>query len=65
MVVDRPVEASPAAVRVEVVKLELLRGMDAHTMDLSMLPAERRRFLAGVGRCSGYSRPSRRLTPSR
>jgi hypothetical protein len=28
--------------------------MDAHTIDLSVLPAERRRFLAGVGR---------RLTP--
>ncbi|AHH97577.1 Tn3 family transposase [Kutzneria albida] len=45
-----PVEASPAAVKAEVVKLEYLRGLDAHTLDLSVLPAERRRFLATVGR---------------
>ncbi len=45
-----PVEASPAAVTAEVEKLEFLRGMDAHTLDLSILPAERRRFLATVGR---------------
>ena len=38
----------------ELEKLAFLRGMDAHTIDLSVLPAERRRFLAGVGR---------RLTP--
>jgi len=45
-----PVEASPAAVKVEVAKLAFLRGLDAHTLDLSGLPAERRRFLATVGR---------------
>jgi hypothetical protein len=45
-----PVEASPAAVKAEISKLEFLRGLDAHTMDLSVLPAERRRFLATVGR---------------
>ena len=45
-----PVEASPAAVRSEVGKLGFLRGLDAHTLDLSVLPAERRRFLATVGR---------------
>ena len=45
-----PVEASPAAVKAEIAKLEFLRGMDAHTLDLSVLPAERRRFLATVGR---------------
>jgi hypothetical protein len=45
-----PVEASPAAVKAEVAKLDFLRGMDAHTLDLSVLPAERRRFLATVGR---------------
>jgi hypothetical protein len=45
-----PVEASPAAVKAEVGKLEFLRGLDAHTLDLSVLPAERRRFLATVGR---------------
>ncbi|MET8011285.1 Tn3 family transposase [Streptomyces sp. NPDC005271] len=31
-------------------KLGFLRGMDAHTLDLTSLPAERRRFLATVGR---------------
>ena len=31
-------------------KLAYLRRLDAHTLDLSALPAERRRFLAGVGR---------------
>jgi TnpA family transposase len=45
-----PVEASPVAVKAEVAKLEFLRGLDAHTLDLSVLPAERRRFLAMVGR---------------
>ena len=45
-----PVEASPAAVKAEIAKLEFLRGMDAHTLDLSVLPAERRRFLATMGR---------------
>ncbi len=45
-----PVEASPAAVKAEVSKLEFLRSLDAHALDLSVLPAERRRFLATVGR---------------
>lgn len=36
--------------KTEVDKLAFLRRFDAHTLDLSMLPAERRRFLAGVGR---------------
>jgi Domain of unknown function (DUF4158)/Tn3 transposase DDE domain len=44
-----PASASPAAVKAELEKLAFLRGMDAHTLDLSALPAERRRFLAGVG----------------
>ncbi|WP_319018839.1 tyrosine-type recombinase/integrase [Microbispora sitophila] len=43
-------EASPAAVKAEIAKLEFLRGMGAHVLDLSVLPAERRRFLATVGR---------------
>ena len=51
---EQGAEASPAAVKAELEKLAFLRGLDAHTMDLSMLPAERRRFLAGLGR---------RLTP--
>lgn len=33
-----------------VAKLEFLRGLGADTLDLSVLPAERRRFLATVGR---------------
>ncbi|MDG3017226.1 Tn3 family transposase [Speluncibacter jeojiensis] len=45
-----PVEASAAAVKAEVGKLEFLRAMGAHTLDLSVLPAERRRFLATIGR---------------
>ena len=45
-----PVEASSAAVKAEVAKLEFLRGLGADTLDLSVLPAERRRFLATVGR---------------
>ncbi len=49
-----PVEASAAAVRAEVDKLAFLRGLGADRLDLSVLPAERRRFLATMGR---------RLTP--
>lgn len=45
-----PVAATPTAVRSELEKLAYLRGLDADTLDLSALPAERRRFLAGVGR---------------
>lgn len=45
---------SASAVKDELDKLAYLRRLDAHTLDLSQLPAERRRFLAMVGR---------RLTP--
>lgn len=45
-----PVEASPAAIKAEVTKLEFLRDLGADALDLSMLPADRRRFLATVGR---------------
>ncbi|MGH3529835.1 MAG: DUF4158 domain-containing protein, partial [Pseudonocardiaceae bacterium] len=45
-----PTTSSPAAVKEELAKLEFLRGLDAHTLDLSSLPAQRRRFLAGLGR---------------
>jgi hypothetical protein len=45
-----PTSSSPAAVKAELEKLAYLRRLDAHTLDLSMLPAERRRFLAGLGR---------------
>ena len=34
----------------ELEKLAYLRAIDAHTLDLSVLPAGRRRFLAGLGR---------------
>jgi len=38
-----PVSATPDAVKDELGKLAFLRGMDAHTIDLSALPAERAR----------------------
>lgn len=44
-----PTQANPAAVKAELAKLAYLRALDAHTLDLSVLPAQRRRFLAGVG----------------
>jgi hypothetical protein len=46
------VEATAKAVKTSIEKLLHLRKMNAHTLDLSMLPAERRRFLATVGRRS-------------
>ena len=55
-----PVEASAAAVKTEVAKLLFLRGLDAHTLDLPVLPAERRRFLAAVGRRSSMAKLPRR-----
>jgi len=55
-----PVEASAAAVKTEVAKLLFLGGLDAHTLDLSVLPAERRRFLASVGRRSPAAKLARR-----
>jgi hypothetical protein len=42
-----PTQATPAAVKRELEKLAYLPRLDAHTLDLSVLPAERRRFLAG------------------
>ncbi|GGL39374.1 hypothetical protein GCM10011588_62620 [Nocardia jinanensis] len=45
-----PVEASASAVRAEVEKLGFLRDLGADTVDMSVLPAERRRFLATMGR---------------
>ena len=47
-------------------KLLFLRGMDAHHLDLSMLPRERRRFLATLGRRStvqGLERRGERRYP--
>ncbi|MFC9636459.1 DUF4158 domain-containing protein [Streptomyces mirabilis] len=52
--VTGPVQASPSSVKGEVEKLKFLRDLGADTLDLSSLPAERRRFLAQIGR---------RLTP--
>ncbi|MER7403739.1 DUF4158 domain-containing protein [Streptomyces sp. NPDC000070] len=45
-----PMQASPNSVGGEVEKLVFLRGLDAHALDLSALPAERRRHLAQIGR---------------
>jgi hypothetical protein len=55
-----PTEASAAAVKTEVRKLLFLRGLDAHTLDLSTLPTGRRRFLAPVGRRSSMAKLTRR-----
>jgi Domain of unknown function (DUF4158) len=60
------VEATSAAVKMAIEKLLFLRGMDAHHMDLSMLPRERRRFLATLGRRStvqGLERRGERRFP--
>ncbi|HEX9528022.1 MAG TPA: DUF4158 domain-containing protein, partial [Streptosporangiaceae bacterium] len=46
------VEATASAVKTSIEKLTWLRNMDAHHLDLSVLPNERRRFLATVGRRS-------------
>lgn len=45
-----PVEASATAVKAEVAKLEFLSGLGADEVDLTVLPTERRRFLATMGR---------------
>ena len=42
-------EATASAVKTSIEKLVWLRNMDAHLLDLSVLPNERRRFLATVG----------------
>ncbi|SDP28543.1 Transposase and inactivated derivatives, TnpA family [Actinopolyspora xinjiangensis] len=52
--------ASPMAIRAELDKLRFLRGLDAHTLDLSMLPEARRRRLAGIGRRSTNQALARR-----
>ncbi|MFF4621809.1 Tn3 family transposase [Nonomuraea jabiensis] len=60
------VEATPAAVKGSIDKLQYLRGLDAHRLDLSMLPTERRRFLATLGRRStvqGLQRRGERRFP--
>lgn len=45
-----PVSDSPEGIKAEIEKLGYLRAIDAHTLDLSMVPAERRRHLMTVGR---------------
>ncbi len=42
-------EATASAVKLAIENLLFLRAMDAHLLDSSMLPRERRRFLATVG----------------
>ncbi|MEO7195939.1 MAG: Tn3 family transposase [Pseudonocardiaceae bacterium] len=54
------VEATAGAVKTAIEKLTYLRNMDAHKLDLSMLPTERRRFLATVGRRSTNQAMERR-----
>jgi len=49
---ERVTEATAAAVNTTAERLRYLRALDAHNLDLSVLPAERRRFLALVGRRS-------------
>lgn len=54
------VEATASSVKAALEKLMFLRAMDAHVLDLSMLAAERRRFLATVGRRSTNQALARR-----
>jgi hypothetical protein len=59
-------EPSASAMKLSIEKLEFLRGMDAHLLGLSMLPTERRRFLATLGRRStvqGLQRREERRFP--
>ncbi|GAA3263659.1 hypothetical protein GCM10020216_106650 [Nonomuraea helvata] len=59
-------KATPAAVKGSIDKLRYLSGLDGHQLDLSMLPAERRRFLATLGRRStvqGLQRRGERRFP--
>ncbi|MFD9569256.1 DUF4158 domain-containing protein [Streptomyces sp. NPDC059982] len=48
--VTGPVQASATSVGGEIEKLRFLRGLGADKVDLSSLPAERRRYLAQIGR---------------
>jgi hypothetical protein len=58
-------QASPKAIKAELAKLAFLRGLDADTLDLSVLPPERRRWLAGIGRRSTNQALERRRPPRR
>jgi TnpA family transposase len=55
------VDATASAVKTSIEKLTWLRNIDAHLLDLSMLPNERRRFLAMVGRRSTVQALERRM----
>jgi hypothetical protein len=55
------VDATASAVKTSIEKLTWLRNMDADLLDLSMLPNERRRFLATVGRRSTVQALERRM----
>lgn len=46
------VDATATSIKTSIEKLTWVRGMDGHLIDLSMLAAERRRFLATIGRRS-------------
>jgi hypothetical protein len=52
-----PTRSSPSAIKAELDKHAFLAGVDGFGLDLSMLPPERRRFLATIAISS--SRPSR------
>lgn len=59
-------DASATSVKTAMDKLDWLRAIDAHQMDLSVLPNERRRFLAQVARRStnqGLERRKERKFP--
>lgn len=53
-------QPSPEAIKAEIAKLRFLRGIGAEDLDMSVLPAERRRFLASVGRRSTAQMLARR-----
>jgi hypothetical protein len=55
-----PTRPSPAAVKAELAKLAFLRGLDAHQIEFRVLPSERRRFLATIGRRSTAQALARR-----
>jgi hypothetical protein len=46
------VDATATSIKTSIEKLTWVRAMDGHLIDLSMLAAERRRFLATIGRRS-------------
>ncbi|MFH5230316.1 Tn3 family transposase [Antrihabitans spumae] len=52
--------ASPEAIKSEIAKLRFLRDLGVDHLDVSVLPVERRRYLAGIGRRSTAQMLSRR-----